>query len=82
MCIQGAGGANHSEMRLDAVLAHRCGLCAQLVAQQALQRGEVVLVLSDWKFQTLKSLAKASTTLFQAHWRCFEPLQASNRPPA
>lgn len=50
--VHGRYVANHSEMRLDAVLAHLgVGCIPNFVAREALQRGEVVPVLPDWEFQ-------------------------------
>ena len=50
--VRGRYVANHSEVRLDGVLAHLgVGCLPNFTAEQALQRGEVVPVLPDWEFQ-------------------------------
>lgn len=50
--VRGRYVANHSEVRLDGVLAHLgVGCLPNFIAQEALQRGEVVPVLPDWEFQ-------------------------------
>jgi len=52
VAVHGRYVANHSEMRLDAVLAHLgVGCIPNFVALPALQCGEVVPVLPDWEFQ-------------------------------
>lgn len=52
VAVQGRFVANHSEMRLDAVLAHLgVGCIPNFVALPALQCGDVVPVLPDWEFQ-------------------------------
>ena len=50
--VRGRYVANHSEVRLDAVLAHLgVGCLPNFIAHDALQRGDVVPVLPDWEFQ-------------------------------
>ena len=50
--VRGRYVANHSEVRLDGVLAHLgVGCLPNFTAQEALQRGDVVPVLPDWQFQ-------------------------------
>ncbi|MBC7548896.1 MAG: LysR family transcriptional regulator [Polaromonas sp.] len=50
--VRGRYVANHSEVRLDAVLAHLgVGCLPNFTADEALQRGAVVRVLPDWEFQ-------------------------------
>lgn len=50
--VRGRYVANHSEVRLDGVLAHLgVGCLPNFTAEQALQRGEMVPVLPDWEFQ-------------------------------
>ncbi len=50
--VRGRYVANHSEVRLDGVLAHLgVGCLPNFTAQEALQRREVVPVLPDWEFQ-------------------------------
>ena len=50
--VRGRYVANHSEVRLDGVLAHLgVGCLPNFTAHEALQRGEVVPVLPDWEFQ-------------------------------
>lgn len=50
--VRGRYVANHSEVRLDGVLAHLgVGCLPNFTAEQALQSGEVVPVLPDWEFQ-------------------------------
>ena len=50
--VRGRYAANHSEVRLDGVLAHLgVGCLPNFIAQEALPRGEVVPVLPDWEVQ-------------------------------
>lgn len=50
--VRGRYVANHSEVRLDGVLAHLgVGCLPNFTAHEALQRGDVVPVLPDWEFQ-------------------------------
>lgn len=50
--VRGRYVSNHSEVRLDGVLAHLgVGCLPDFTAHEALQRGDVVPVLPDWEFQ-------------------------------
>ena len=51
--VQGRYTANHSGVRLDAVLQHLgIGSLPAFIAQDALACGAVVRVLPDWNFRT------------------------------
>lgn len=51
--VRGRYAANHTGVRLDAVLRHLgIGSLPRFTAQQALAEGRIVPVLADWTFQT------------------------------